>query len=117
MSGASCRNSAKIFPEARIGDGDTLGVRHGDAISGSRGQNAKCHRDAVIATRIDRAGQLPARRVDAQPIGKLLRVRSNRAKGFKYHIVESDSGPGPATDLGRSLRHAKISAKILLGLK
>ena len=44
-------------------------------------------------------------------------IRSNRSKGFKYHVVESDSGPGPATDLGRSLRHAKISAKILLGLK
>jgi sugar phosphate isomerase/epimerase len=44
-------------------------------------------------------------------------IRSNRSKGFKYYVVESDSGPGPATDLGRSLRHAKISAKILLGLK
>jgi sugar phosphate isomerase/epimerase len=44
-------------------------------------------------------------------------VRSNRAKGFKYYVVESDSGPGPAADPGRSLRHAKISAKLLLGLK
>jgi sugar phosphate isomerase/epimerase len=44
-------------------------------------------------------------------------VKSNRAKGFMYHIVESDSGPGPATDLGRSLRHAKYSAKLLLGQK
>jgi hypothetical protein len=42
---------------------------------------------------------------------------ANRAKGFKYHVVESDSGPGPAADPGRSLRHAKISAKLLLGLK
>ena len=38
-------------------------------------------------------------------------IMANRAKGFKYHVVESDSGPGPAADLGRSLRHAKISAK------
>jgi sugar phosphate isomerase/epimerase len=44
-------------------------------------------------------------------------IRSNRAKGFKYHIVESDSGPGGAVDQGRSLRHAKASAKLLLGLK
>ena len=44
-------------------------------------------------------------------------IMANRAKGFKYHVVESDSGPGPAADLGRSLRHAKISAKILLGMK
>ena len=44
-------------------------------------------------------------------------IRSYRARGFKWHIVESDSGPGPANDLGRSLRHAKISAKLLLGLK
>jgi sugar phosphate isomerase/epimerase len=44
-------------------------------------------------------------------------VRSNRSKGFRYHIVESDSGPGPASDPGRSLRHAKYSAKLLLGLK
>jgi sugar phosphate isomerase/epimerase len=44
-------------------------------------------------------------------------VRSNRVKGYKYHIVESDSGPGGAADQGRSLRHAKASAKLLLGLK
>ena len=32
----------------------------------------------------------------------------------RLHIVESDSGPGPAAiDPGRSLRHAKISAKLL----
>jgi sugar phosphate isomerase/epimerase len=44
-------------------------------------------------------------------------IRANRAKGFKYHIVESDSGPGGAADPGRSLRHVKYSAKLLLGLK
>jgi sugar phosphate isomerase/epimerase len=44
-------------------------------------------------------------------------TRSYRAKGFKYHIVETDSGGGGAADPGRSLRHAKISAKLLLGLK
>ena len=44
-------------------------------------------------------------------------IRSYRAKGFKYHIVETDSGIGGAADQGRSLRHAKISAKLLLGLK
>jgi len=52
--------------------------------------------------------------------------------GFKYmfenvgghqrlYIIESDSGPGPATgpqaDAGRSLRHAKASAAALLGLR
>jgi hypothetical protein len=44
-------------------------------------------------------------------------IRSNRAKGFKYHVVESDSGPGGAADPGRSLRHAKASAKLLLAFK
>ena len=44
-------------------------------------------------------------------------VRSYRAKGFKYHIIESDAGPGGAPDPGRSLRLAKISARNLLGLK
>ena len=44
-------------------------------------------------------------------------VRAYRAKGFKYHIIESDSGPGGAPDPGRSLRLAKISARNLLGLK
>jgi sugar phosphate isomerase/epimerase len=38
-------------------------------------------------------------------------------KGSRYYIVESDSGPGPATDPGRSLRHAKISLQNLLGLR
>jgi sugar phosphate isomerase/epimerase len=52
--------------------------------------------------------------------------------GFKYmfenlgghqrlYLIESDSGPGPATgpvaDPGRSLRHAKASAAALLGLR
>jgi hypothetical protein len=55
-------------------------------------------------------------------------VRSHRRKGFKFHIIESDAGPGPAPargvatndaihDPGRSLRLAKISARNLLGLK
>jgi sugar phosphate isomerase/epimerase len=39
------------------------------------------------------------------------------AKGSHYAIIESDSGPGPAADPGRSLRHAKISAGNLLGLR
>ena len=39
------------------------------------------------------------------------------AKGSHYVFVESDSGPGPASDPGRSLRHAKISAQNLLGLR
>jgi sugar phosphate isomerase/epimerase len=38
-------------------------------------------------------------------------------KGAKWYLVESDSGPGPATDPGRSLRHAKLSAEYLLGLR
>ena len=38
-------------------------------------------------------------------------------KGARYYIVESDSGPGPASDPGRSLRHAKISLQNLLGLR
>jgi sugar phosphate isomerase/epimerase len=54
-------------------------------------------------------------------------VRSTRGRGFEYHIIESDSGPGPynaafpandpRNDAGRSLRLAKYSAKNLLGLK
>jgi hypothetical protein len=44
-------------------------------------------------------------------------IMANRAKGFKFHIVETDSGIGGAADQGRSLRHAKVSAKLLLGLK
>jgi sugar phosphate isomerase/epimerase len=39
------------------------------------------------------------------------------AKGEHQVIVESDSGPGPASDPGRSLRHAKISAQNLLGFR
>jgi sugar phosphate isomerase/epimerase len=39
------------------------------------------------------------------------------AKGDHQVIVESDSGPGPASDPGRSLRHAKISARNLLGFR
>jgi sugar phosphate isomerase/epimerase len=38
-------------------------------------------------------------------------------KGSRYYIIESDSGPGPATDPGRSLRHAKISLQNLIGLR
>jgi len=38
-------------------------------------------------------------------------------KGAKYAIIESDSGPGPASDPGRSLRHAKYSLQNLLGLR
>ncbi len=39
------------------------------------------------------------------------------AKGSRFYIVESDSGPGPASDPGRSLRHAKISLQNLFGLR
>jgi sugar phosphate isomerase/epimerase len=39
------------------------------------------------------------------------------AKGEHSVIIESDSGPGPASDPGRSLRHAKISAQNLLGFR
>jgi sugar phosphate isomerase/epimerase len=38
-------------------------------------------------------------------------------KGAHWAIVESDSGPGPAADPGRSLRHAKISARNMIGLR
>jgi sugar phosphate isomerase/epimerase len=54
-------------------------------------------------------------------------VRSTRSRGFEYHIIESDAGPGgapdrnvagsPNNDFGRSLRLAKISARNLLALK
>ena len=54
-------------------------------------------------------------------------VRSTRSRGFRYHIIESDSGPGPydatkpftdpSQDPGRSLRLAKVSARNLLALK
>jgi hypothetical protein len=39
----------------------------------------------------------------------------------RLYVIESDSGPGPATgpnaDPGRSLRHAKASAAALLSLR
>jgi sugar phosphate isomerase/epimerase len=38
-------------------------------------------------------------------------------KGDKYYIVESDNAIGPATDPGRSLRHAKLGIAYLLGLR
>jgi len=38
-------------------------------------------------------------------------------KGAKWSILETDSGIGPATDPGRSLRHAKLGAQYLLGLR
>jgi len=47
-------------------------------------------------------------------------IRSTRAKGFRFHIVESDSAPDTAAnpqDPGRSLRLAKVSARNLLALK
>ncbi|WP_157592523.1 sugar phosphate isomerase/epimerase family protein [Solirubrobacter soli] len=44
-------------------------------------------------------------------------TRSYRGKGYLHHIVETDSGIGGAADQGRSLRHAKVSARLLLGLK
>jgi hypothetical protein len=40
------------------------------------------------------------------------------AKGSRFYIAESDSAIGPAaTDPGRSLRHAKLAAEYLLGLR
>jgi hypothetical protein len=38
-------------------------------------------------------------------------------KGAKFYIVESDNAIGPATDPGRSLRHLKLAAPYLLGLR
>lgn len=38
-------------------------------------------------------------------------------KGSRFFIVESDSGIGSAADLGRSLRHAKISFANMQGLR
>jgi sugar phosphate isomerase/epimerase len=38
-------------------------------------------------------------------------------KGSKFYLVESDNAPGPATDLGRSLRHAKLAIPYLVGLR
>ena len=38
-------------------------------------------------------------------------------KGAKFSILETDSGIGPATDPGRSLRHAKLGIEYLLGLR
>jgi sugar phosphate isomerase/epimerase len=39
------------------------------------------------------------------------------AKGSRFYIVESDSAIGPAADPGRSLRHAKLGAAYMLGLR
>jgi hypothetical protein len=38
-------------------------------------------------------------------------------KGDKFYIVESDNAIGPASDPGRSLRHAKLGVAYLLGLR
>jgi hypothetical protein len=52
----------------------------------------------------------------------MKKFMSNTRGGFnRFVIIESDSGPGPTTganaDPGRSLRHAKASAKFLLALR
>ena len=39
------------------------------------------------------------------------------AKGSRFYIVESDNAIGPATDPGRSLRHAKLAIAYMLGLR
>jgi len=80
-------------------------------------------------------GNVPGGDPDPNVIGfrrTFTEVRSTRAKGYRFHIVESDSGPGPYTaatynptlppalqpqDPGRSMRLAKISARNLLGLQ
>ncbi len=38
-------------------------------------------------------------------------------KGSRFFILESDSAIGPATDPGRSLRHARLAVQYLLGLR
>ena len=38
-------------------------------------------------------------------------------KGAKFSILESDNAIGPATDPGRSLRHAKLGSAYLFGLR
>lgn len=38
-------------------------------------------------------------------------------KGSRFFILESDNAIGPATDPGRSLRHAKLAVQYLLGLR
>jgi hypothetical protein len=38
-------------------------------------------------------------------------------KGSRFFILESDNAIGPATDPGRSLRHAKLAVEYLLGLR
>jgi hypothetical protein len=52
----------------------------------------------------------------------MKKFMSGTPGGFnRFVIIESDSGPGPTTganaDPGRSLRHAKASAKLLLSLR
>jgi hypothetical protein len=39
------------------------------------------------------------------------------AKGSRFYIAESDNAIGPGADPGRSLRHAKLAASYLLGLR
>jgi hypothetical protein len=39
------------------------------------------------------------------------------AKGSRFYIMESDNAIGPASDPGRSLRHAKLAAQYILGLR
>jgi hypothetical protein len=42
--------------------------------------------------------------------------RRNRLSSPRWFHAESDAGPGPATDPGRSLRWAKVSSRYLNGL-
>jgi hypothetical protein len=44
-------------------------------------------------------------------------VKKQLKGGPRYYIVESDNAIGPAADLGRSVRHAKLGAMYMLGKK
>jgi hypothetical protein len=57
--------------------------------------------------------------VDPDPgvVGYARIFDDTRGRGARYFLTESDSGPGPASDPGRSLRWAKISAEFMLGFR
>ena len=54
---------------------------------------------------------------DPEVIGFQEMFERYRLSSPGWYLTESDSGPGPATDPGRSLRWAKESAQWMLALR
>ena len=71
-----------------------------------------------LVTRTGLGRAIVARRVQELIDRGLVTEGDVGAKGSRFYIVESDSAIGQvATDPGRSLRHAKLGAEYMLGLR